>query len=1212
MWRLRWFFGSAVKFWFGVSWPTKTRALLASSLFVGSLIRSNFVPYSDVDAHVAQIELAVYDREGLIVDELLGAVTVSHTRFSPVNGLVESWLPITSAGRPTAAQFAAGNTTTAPEVCTTIQYIDAETRTTIEAAQKLKTDVHHRRKEMRKLFNIEEDYIHDFSCNLDGSKIPGSGRVYITATQLLYNSTFKQKILDIEDIRSVEKYKTMLLANAGITLFLKSGRKIHLKSFKDRKAFITALQNQAKILGLAPIPIVDKGSSEDSAGEQEDDDEIDSTSASKSAVPPIDSSAGTASPPPNASFAAHHSHHSSSSACPGEWANVSQTLTPPVGHVRSSSGKMRDSGIHFGSAEAPASTSWMASEGKAEKAHKESHRRTPSAVAASMFKSVSEKLRNISTSSSNITRESKATINSQSDLPSTPTGSSHAIPPPLGNSSENNSSGGYMQPVPLRSSAGAIQRDGSNGTSIPSQSTQIVQTPSNIALNGQHSASPSLTGSGSIPVSTHTTHSAPILIPTNKEPVPASSPSGPIGTPTKTAKDKGEKTSIFGAPGFLKDLSLPFHLPGSKRKRAASTSQHIEGPINNEGTLDASTSSESEEESDREREESRRLKYYLIHGDMPAGSGEEEMELEHGGRKKRTGTLSSLRQATSSITRNLVPDDDGSGLDPSSPINQRSRPRTASPSSTTDSSDSSDENSSTVSPMLSVRSHTTQDDPDVDDGAQDGPADARSSLSKKSRPPSSSTSSESDSPEPLIGSRGDASLGGHDSATSQNADGSRYPYEAAPLQLAASTHLLLSHNLHASAPPPQFNKPLEDMDRSDELETISKVRQSAKVGSGHIRAVPSTGSPRGAPPSTSFNRDKDVTPTLLQPKFGPNHSAAAPYLVQSHNLISPSSKNGPLLNQSYAGSTRYGGAREDDSISDSASDSIAGSTDHSSSSPVRSRKGDASSITSANRIGNSGDSYRKKGKSLSNRKLNNNVSTSRGSIGKTTPTSSSSHGAGTLGKSGKLKKSSHVSNTGSAHSSSSDLHHLTGKKHKHKRRSHAMRIAMLGAKTTCFGFVLALAILLRVMIGATLTQAQGNVIGAVAASGMSKSQKFFELVNLSFLTAIGTLLSQMMSVLVAPKVLAPRLKSRGGLLCENVFVRDHIVPLLVLVAGHCVAVCFGIALLACAPLYAPAHTLAFLNANANLVLLRAKTCALYVLFSSVGCHLIARHHSGGA
>lgn len=1197
-------------FWFevlfGFRLQTKTRYLPASLPLLGSLIRSNFAPFSDVDAHVAQIELAVYDREGLIVDELLGAVTVSHTRFSPVNGLVETWLPITSTGRPTAAQSAATNATTAPEVCATIQYIDAETRTTIEAAQKLKTDEHHRRKEMRKLFNIEEDYIHDFSCNLDGSKIPGSGRVYITATQLLYNSTFKQKIVDIEDIRSVEKYKTMLLANAGITLFLKSGRKIHLKSFKDRKAFITALQNQAKILGLAPIPIVDKGSSEDSAGEQEDDDEIDSTSASKSTVPPIDSSAGTASPPPNASFPTHHTHHISSPSCPGEWSNVTQTLTPPISHVRSSSAKMRDSGIHFGSAEAPASTSWLASEGKSEKAHKESHRRTPSAVAASMFKSVSEKLRNISTSSSNITRESKATINSQSDLPSTPTGSSHAIPAPLGNSSENNSSGGHVQPVPLRSSAGAIQRDGSNGTSLPSQSSQMVQTPSNIALNGQHSSSPSLTGSGSIPI-THTTHSAPILIPINKEPVPAASPSGPIGTPTKTAKDKGEKTSIFGAPGFLKDLSLPFHLPGSKRKRAASTSQHIEGPINNEGALDASTSSESEEESDREREESRRLKYYLIHGDMPAGSGEEEIELEPG-RKKRTGTLSSLRQATSSITRNLVPmDDEGSGLDPSSPVNQRSRPRTASPSSTTDSSDSSDDNSSNVSPMLSVRSHTTQDDPDLADGAQDGPSDARSSISKKSRPPSSSTSSESDSPEPLIGSRGDASAGAHDSATSQNADSSKYQYESPALQLSAPTHLLLSHNLHASAPPPQFNKALEDLDQSDELETISKTRQSAKVGSGHIRAVPNTGSPRGAPPSTSFNRDKDVTPTLFQPKIGSQHSTAAPYLVQSHNLISPSSKNGPLLNQSYAGTTRYGGAREDDSISDSASDSIAGSTDHSSSSPVRSRKGDTSSITSAQRMGNSGDSYRKKGKSLSNRKLNN-VSSSRGSIGKTTPTSSSSHGSGTLGKSGKLKKSSHVSNTGSSGSSSD----LTGKKHKHKRKNHLMRIAMLGAKTTCFGFVLALAILLRVMIGASLTQAQGNVIGAVAASGMSKSQKFFELVNVAFLTAIGTLLSQMMSVLVAPKVLAPRLKSRGGLLCENVFVRDHIVPLLVLVAGHCIAVCFGIAMLACAPLYAPAHTLAFLNANASVVLLRAKTCALYVLFSSVGCHLIARHHSGGA
>lgn len=1165
---------------------------------------------------MAQIELAMYDREGLIVDELLGTATVSHTRFSPVNGLVEAWLPIQTIGRPSSAQYAANGATSVPEVCVTVQYIDPETRTSIEAAQKVKTDTHHRRKEMRKLFNIEDDYLYDFSCNLDGSKIPGSGRVYITATQLLYSAPFKQKMVEIEDIKSIEKYKTMLLANEGVAIFMKNGRKIHLKSFKDRKAFINALQSQTKALGLSPIPIVDKGSSEDSTGDQDEDDENESISTSKSGLLPVDSSNGTASPPLAAPSNVQHSYHSSPALAQGDSSaaqNSTQNLTPPSTHFRTSSGKLRDS-THYGSAEAPTSASSLAPEGKPEKPHKESHRRTPSAVAASMFKSVSEKLRNISASSSNITRESKTGIHSPSELPSTPTSSGHPSYLPLGNSSETGSSGGQPTPIALTGS-GNLLRDGSNGTSLPSNTNS--QTQSTSPPNGPNAAAPSLTASGSIPniQSAHSSQTAPI--PINKDTTATNSSSGTIGTPTsKAAKDAKEKSSIFGAPGFLKDISLPFHLPGSKRKRAASTSQHNEGPIVNEGVLDVSSSSETEE-SDREREESRRLKYYLIHGEVPAGSGEEESEIEFA-RSQRKANMSSLRQATSSITRSLVPmDDDGSGLDTISPRKHRPRPRNSDQSSTTDSSDGSTD----LSPMHSVRSHTSQEDTNTSDLPQDVPSDARS---KKSRPPSDSTttSSESSSPEPLLPTRSDSPFMNYDNSSQLNADGSRRQVESPPLQLSAHTHALLAHNLHASAPPQQFTRNSEELDRSDEEnEPISsKSRQSAKVGSGHIRA-PTTGSPRGPPPNTSFNRERDVTPTVFQPANAKTHHhvSSAPYLAQSHHISGQShspSKSTPLLNQSYAyGSNRAkgGSGREsfEDDFSDSDSDAIAGSTDQSSHSPVRSRKGDASSTTSSLRIGNSGESYRKKG---GKGKKSNNVSSSRNSIGKTTPNSNSSYGSGSqLGKSGKLKKSS----VGTPGGSSSDLNQLASghlKKYKHKRnKNHIMRIAMLGVKTSCFGFVLALAILLRVMIGSSMTQVQGTTVGgAVATSAMSKSEKFLELVNLAFLTAIGTLLSQLFSVLVAPRLIAPRLRNRGGVLCQNVFVREHIIPLLVLLAGHCVAVCFGVLLLASAHLYAPAHTLAFLKANANIVLLRAKTCLLYVLFSSVGCHLIARHQSSGS
>ena len=502
-----------------------------------------------------QMELALYDREGIIVDELIGLALVPHQRVSPSSDLVDAWIPIQSTSKQFAPSSSAASPTATPEMCVTMRFIDSETKASVEALQRAKTDSHQRRKEMRKLFNIDEEYLYDFSCNLDRGTIPGFGRVYITSTHLLYNSTFKQKVIAIEDIRVIEKYKTLLLANAGIALQMRNGRKIQLKSFKHRKTFVAALQQQAKNLGLPPINIIDRESSEDHSGDQDSDEETDSSSITR-----------TAQDMPTSPLQDPHSTSPSNGSPipPSDMpltivpAPTTSSTSPPSSMKRSNSSKLRDSGEIE----------------KGDKKEKDAHRRTPSTMAASIVKTVSDKLRNISASSSVIAH------------PKAEPSASTSTPPMLSVTSD---------------SISHIAGSRSSTTSQPSFSAALASSASQL------------------PVLQTTTHAQPI-----------SHSASLIQAPVKSK----EKTS-----SFLKDFSLPFHLPGSKRKHnsgnaAPSHPQHMvqaeSAPITMTNALadDSLSSSDEERSADsvREREQSRRLKYYLIHGEAPIGSGEDESE----------------------------------------------------------------------------------------------------------------------------------------------------------------------------------------------------------------------------------------------------------------------------------------------------------------------------------------------------------------------------------------------------------------------------------------------------------------------------------------------------------------------------------------------------------------------------------------------------------
>lgn len=1149
-----------------------------------------------------QLELALYDREGLIVDELLGSCLVSHTRFSPVNGMQETWLSVQSVGRPTAAQAAASEGTNGPEVCITVQYIGGEERSAIDSAQKVKTEIHQRRKEMKKLFNIEEEYLYDFSCNLDGSKIPGSGRVYITATQLMYNSTFKQKIIDLEDIRGIEKYKTMLLSNAGITLLLKNGRKIHLKSFKHRKAFLSALQLQVKLLDLPPIPIVDRGSSDEAVGEQEEEDDSElPVSSAKNASFAVDTSAGTSSPPPSYS----QPLPGSSNALSNEPASL-HVSPPSSSHIRTASGKLRDSSGHLLSNDTPTpSSNPSGPDAKPEKTHKESHRRTPSAVAASMFRSVSDKLRNISTSSGNISKtDSKGGGDSRSETPThfnaalvSPSSSSHIQ---LAHSSDTNSSGGVMGTP----SSATHLKDASSSTPIPLVATHSSNTSIPVL---QHASSGSGGSAGStggvlgspnsnafaLSATTGAIPSSPLLQATHHNSMSSSTNTASPPPPSKAPK---EKSSLFGAPAFLKDLSLPFHLPGSKRKRAASAAQNVEGSgTANDGNQTSSSSSSDEEsdfDSDREREQSRRLKYYLIHGEVPAGSGEEESEIE----TRRRSKVPQLRQASIAITRSSAPMDDDDDEDTSERPSTRTRQKPKEETST-----SSTSHSSGHTPMLSVRSFASVEDEFARDRelALEGGSSTHDphKKQKSSSTGSSSSGSATSSPRTYLQPRAEPVATMFD----VNAQHTVAPADAITSQHAPTpSHPLLLHNLHASAPPTPWNQApqshTDDLDVQDDAisqnkSSLSKSRLtptlmpnlalSPNQKRGHERQDSTS---HGLGPQSARSVPTGTSQSAMQLGTGLHHHAISDPAQTPHSARSIA----PLLSQTYSySSTAYGGALEEDSISDS----IAGSADQSSHSPVRSRRQVSQSTSGAT---NDTLPRKKQKQAASSSSLRRPPSSSSKSH---KHSSSGSHGSKSKGRKGY----SNTPERDTLGASSSSLN--SGRKSRRSKRSPSTRLGSLVLKTGAFGFILALAILLRA--NATLPASATSERATLNAA--PPKSRVWELINLAIIAALGTITSQVLSVLFSPRLVLPTLASREmGAFFKNPLVQEHLVPFLVLVTGHCVLLCFGLALLLAAHLFGPDQSLQFVKTHAGVLLLRVHTCLLYVLFSSVGCHLIAR------
>lgn len=143
------------------------------------------------------------------------------------------------------------------QILATFKYINNEMRMQVEEEEAVKTKIHKRRKEMKRFFNLDQDFIQVFNCSLDTGTIRHSGHLYLIEASLLFNSAFKKKCILLKDIVSIQKNKSYIMMRMGLVFFLQNNKKIVLKSFKLRDEFIQLLQSQIKKLGLKEISIID-------------------------------------------------------------------------------------------------------------------------------------------------------------------------------------------------------------------------------------------------------------------------------------------------------------------------------------------------------------------------------------------------------------------------------------------------------------------------------------------------------------------------------------------------------------------------------------------------------------------------------------------------------------------------------------------------------------------------------------------------------------------------------------------------------------------------------------------------------------------------------------------------------------------------------------------------------------------------------------------
>lgn len=212
-----------------------------------------------MNPEIEAVELFLYDRDPMILDSLIGYGRISiqkilseaplQLRISlsiPEKSLIPLNIPVI---HPQKFQQSTS------EIIIGCAFLDSEQKFNVEEHEKMKCDIRKRKKELQKLFNVNEDYIKDFSCALE-KNILHWGRLFVTETYILFNSPFKKKVIALDAIRIIERCKMAKMFNTGASIIY-DGKKVTFKSFKHRSEFIDLISQLLEKKGK-DVQIVDQ------------------------------------------------------------------------------------------------------------------------------------------------------------------------------------------------------------------------------------------------------------------------------------------------------------------------------------------------------------------------------------------------------------------------------------------------------------------------------------------------------------------------------------------------------------------------------------------------------------------------------------------------------------------------------------------------------------------------------------------------------------------------------------------------------------------------------------------------------------------------------------------------------------------------------------------------------------------------------------------
>eukprot|EP01122_Echinamoeba_exundans_P011656 TRINITY_DN4706_c0_g1_i1.p1 TRINITY_DN4706_c0_g1~~TRINITY_DN4706_c0_g1_i1.p1 ORF type:complete len:714 (+),score=147.26 TRINITY_DN4706_c0_g1_i1:225-2366(+) len=221
-----------------------------------------------VDGDTMGVDVALVDSE---TEDVLGHVALPLSLI--VNGrMLDDWFSLAPAKKGAQLVAPASGTSATAAVTTEsragqlhirIQVVGTDDKLRIDSEEKLKEDTRRREREIFKIFSIEDEpYLKEFSCAFE-KKILHQGRLYVTPHYIMFNAPFAKKTIPLDDIKHIERRKTVGVFNTAIAVITKDEKENVFKSFRKRGECIECVTKQMAALGQ----IISDSSSTDGADE---------------------------------------------------------------------------------------------------------------------------------------------------------------------------------------------------------------------------------------------------------------------------------------------------------------------------------------------------------------------------------------------------------------------------------------------------------------------------------------------------------------------------------------------------------------------------------------------------------------------------------------------------------------------------------------------------------------------------------------------------------------------------------------------------------------------------------------------------------------------------------------------------------------------------------------------------------------------------------